>query len=57
MTGVPGVMAKILRCLSKASVEILQTADSLATIACLIREKDLEIAVEALHEEFMLGMA
>ncbi|QUI23033.1 aspartate kinase [Vallitalea pronyensis] len=55
MTGVPGVMAKILRCLSKASVEILQTADSLSTIACLIREKDLEIAVEALHEEFMVS--
>lgn len=56
MTGVPGVMAKIIRCLSKASVEILQTADSLSTIACLIREQDLETAVEALHEEFMLGV-
>jgi aspartate kinase len=54
MTGVPGVMAKIIRSLSKASVEILQTADSLSTIACLIREEDLEIAVEALHKEFAL---
>lgn len=56
MTGVPGVMAKIIRCLSKASVEILQTADSLSTIACLIRKKDLETAVEALHKEFALYM-
>lgn len=55
ITGVPGVMAKIIRCLSKSSVEILQTADSLSTIACLIKEKDLEIAAEALHKEFMLG--
>ncbi|GKX31807.1 aspartokinase [Vallitalea longa] len=55
ITGVPGVMAKIIRCLSKSSVEILQTADSLSTIACLIKEKDLEIATEALHKEFMLG--
>jgi aspartate kinase len=55
ITGVPGVMAKIIRCLSKASVEILQTADSLSTIACLIKEKDLVIAAEALHKEFMLG--
>lgn len=55
ITGVPGVMAKIIRCLSKSSVEILQTADSLSTIACLIKEKDLVIAAEALHKEFMLG--
>ncbi|MCT4687442.1 aspartate kinase [Vallitalea sp.] len=55
ITGVPGVMAKIICCLSKSSVEILQTADSLSTIACLIKEKDLVTATEALHKEFMLG--
>lgn len=55
ITGVPGVMAKIIRCLSKSSIEILQTADSLSTIACLIKEKDLIVAAEALHKEFMLG--
>jgi aspartate kinase len=55
ITGVPGVMAKIIRCLSKESIEILQTADSLSTIACLIKGEDLEIATEALHKEFKLG--
>lgn len=54
MTGVPGVMAKIIRCLSEVGVEILQTADSLSTIACLIKDKDLEKSVSALHEAFDL---
>lgn len=54
MTGVPGVMAKIIRCLTEAGVEILQTADSLSTIACLVKNDDLEKAVTALHKEFEL---
>lgn len=54
MTGVPGVMAKIISCLTKVDVKILQTADSLSTIACLIKEEDLEKAVEALHNAFDL---
>lgn len=54
MTGVPGVMAKIISSLTKVDVQILQTADSLSTIACLIRSKDLEKAVHALHKAFEL---
>ena len=54
MTGVPGVMAKILRCLKNEHVEILQTADSLMTIACLIYNKDLSRAIKVLHQEFQL---
>lgn len=54
MTGVPGVMARIIKCLTKARVEVLQTADSLTTIACLIKEKHLSQAITALHEEFNL---
>lgn len=52
MTGVPGVMAKIIKCLSEVGVEILQTADSLSTIACLVKSKDLEKSVSALHKAF-----
>ena len=52
MTGVPGVMAKIIHALKSVDVEILQTADSLATIACLIHDKDLEKAIRALHKTF-----
>lgn len=54
MTGVPGVMARIIRALRKAHVEVLQTADSLTTIACLIKEEHLTQAITALHEEFNL---
>lgn len=54
MTGVPGVMAKIISSLAKVDVKILQTSDSLATIACLVKTKDLNKAVHALHEAFLV---
>jgi len=55
MTGVPGVMSKIIHALKRENVEILQTADSLSTIACLIHEIDLEKAVNALHKTFEMA--
>lgn len=55
MRGIPGVMAKILNCLSKESIEILQTADSHTTIWCLLRSENTEKAINALHKEFNLG--
>ncbi|MDF2877108.1 MAG: dapG [Clostridia bacterium] len=54
MTGVPGVMARIVKACQQANIEILQTADSLTTIACLIRETDVAQAITLLHEEFNL---
>ncbi len=54
MTGVPGVMAKIISSLTKVDVQILQTADSLSTIACLIKSEDLTKAITALHNTFAL---
>lgn len=54
MTGVPGVMAKIISSLTKVDVQILQTADSLSTIACLVKSEDVEKAVHALHDTFGL---
>lgn len=54
MTGVPGVMAKIVHALVSQDIEILQTADSLSTIACLIHSKDLDKAVKTLHKAFDL---
>lgn len=52
MTGVPGVMAKIITALQNENIPLLQTADSLTTIACLIYRKDLERAVDVLHRIF-----
>ncbi len=54
MTGVPGVMARIIKALAKANIEVLQTADSLTTIACLIKETEVSKAINVLHDEFKL---
>jgi aspartate kinase len=55
MRGVPGVMAKVIRALSKCGIEILQTSDSHTTISCLIDSKYVNQAVNALHQEFELA--
>ncbi|HCJ09694.1 MAG TPA: aspartate kinase [Clostridiales bacterium] len=54
MRGVPGVMAKVSRALTRARIPILQTADSHLTISCLVRQADMEEAIRALHREFGL---
>ena len=55
MTGVPGIMARIINVLQNNNIEVLQTADSNMTIWCLIYTKDIEIAINLLHEEFGLS--
>ncbi len=55
MTGVPGVASRIVQSLTNAGVQILQSADSHTTIWVLIHEKDLNIAVNALHDAFELS--
>ncbi|KDR95214.1 aspartate kinase [Peptoclostridium litorale DSM 5388] len=55
MTGIPGVMSKVVAALNKANVEILQTSDSHMTISCLVKKDDLKKAVNSLHDEFMLS--
>lgn len=54
MRGIPGVMAKILKALTREKIEVLQTADSHMTIWCLVESKYTEIAINALHREFNL---
>ena len=53
--GVPGVMARILRALTKANIEVLQTADSHTTIWCLVHGSFTQQAIKVLHAEFDLG--
>jgi len=55
ITGVPGIMAKIMRTLSDSNVKILQTADSHTTISCLISCKDTALAISALHKVFYMN--
>jgi aspartate kinase len=55
MTGIPGVMASVVAALHREGITILQSGDSYTNIWCLIKEEDLEKAVNALHEKFALG--
>lgn len=55
MTGVPGVASRIVQALTDQNVQILQSADSHTTIWVLVKEKDLNVAVNALHDVFQLS--
>ncbi|MGL5649119.1 MAG: aspartate kinase [Clostridium sp.] len=55
MTGIPGIIAKIVQGLNDNNIEVLQTADSHMTIWCLIHTKDVEKAINALHKTFELA--
>ncbi|MBE3592621.1 MAG: aspartate kinase [Thermoanaerobacter sp.] len=52
--GVPGVMARVIKALSRHNIEIYQTADSHNTISCLVSQDKAEEAVRVLHDEFNL---
>jgi len=54
IAGVPGVTSKIVSALSEKDIRILQSADSHTTIWVLVDGKDLELAVNALHDVFEL---
>ncbi|OEF98660.1 aspartate kinase [Desulfuribacillus alkaliarsenatis] len=54
MTGVPGVMAKIIETLTYNNIKILQSADSHTTIWVLVKENDMAKGVKALHKAFNL---
>ncbi len=54
ITGIPGVMAKIVQSLSKEGIKILQSSDSHSTISCLVKKDDAFKAVNVLHEAFYL---
>ncbi|QST02045.1 aspartate kinase (plasmid) [Pontibacillus sp. ALD_SL1] len=55
MSGVPGVMSRIVESLTKSSIEIYQSADSHSTIWVLIPELKMNQAVRILHNEFILS--
>lgn len=55
MTGMPGVMAKIVKALSSKDIMIYECTDSYTTISCLVKSVDEIEAITALHKEFELG--
>ncbi|MGM0420064.1 MAG: aspartate kinase [Bacillota bacterium] len=55
MTGLPGVMARIVDALHDVGIKIYQTTDSHTTISCLIKKAKESEAVKAVHEAFALS--
>lgn len=55
MTGVPGVVSRITNALCQAGIDILQATDSHTTIWVLVREEEMNGAINALHGVFNLG--
>lgn len=55
MTGMPGVMAKIVNALTSNNIMIYECTDSYTTISCLVKGQDENKAITALHNEFKLG--
>ena len=55
MTGLPGIMAKIVEILNKNQITIHGCTDSHTTISCLVDTKEKNKAVNALHAGFELG--
>lgn len=54
MNGVPGIMAAVVESLVEESIEILQSADSNTTIWILVRNYQMNKALQALHRKFKL---
>lgn len=53
----PGIYLRVLECLHKESISVLQTSDSPLSLSVLVSESDCERAVRILHEEFELASA
>lgn len=54
MTGVPGITASIVQALADENISILQSADSHTTIWVLVKESEMNRAVNALHRAFLI---
>ena len=52
VTETPGVIAKVVRALSKAGITLLQSSDSYTSLTCLVKEEDMIETVHAIHKEF-----
>lgn len=52
ITETPGVIAKIIRGLSKIGITLLQSSDSYTSVSCLVREEDMVETVHVIHKQF-----
>ena len=51
VTETPGVIAKVVRALSKAGITLLQSSDSYTSLTSLVKEEDMIETVHAIHKE------
>ena len=56
MRGTPGVMARVVRSIVDAGIEIIHSTDSNITISILVPDADAGKAEQALHDYFALGL-
>ena len=54
ITGIPGVMATIVKALGSENIQIFQSSDSHLTISCLVAKEHAKKAVNILHKAFSL---
>ncbi|MEG0855691.1 MAG: aspartate kinase [Terrisporobacter sp.] len=52
VTETPGVIAKVVRSLSRAGITLLQSSDSYTSLTCLVKEEDMIETVHAIHNQF-----
>ena len=52
ITETPGVIAKIMRGLTKVGIELLQSSDSYTSVSCLVKEKDMVETIHIIHNLF-----
>ena len=52
VTETPGVIAKVVRALSKAGITLLQSSDSYTCLTCLVKEENMIETVHVIHKEF-----
>ena len=55
MRGTPGVMARVVRAVVDAGIEIIHSTDSNITISVLVPDDEADKAEQALHDFFALG--
>lgn len=53
VTETPGIIAKLVRALSKEGINLLQSSDSYTSLTCLVKREDMIGTVHAIHNQFL----
>ena len=53
VTETPGIIAKLVRALSKEGISLLQSSDSYTSLTCLVKREDMIGTIHAIHNQFL----